>query len=58
MPDLPSHVRDRVETKAAKIAERERGAQEAWVRLKSEERAREERTEGLKALRVAKERRS
>lgn len=55
MSDLPSHVRDRVETKAAKTADRERNAQEVWAEVEAEQRVREEKTERLKALRLVQE---
>jgi len=58
MPDLPSHVRDRVETKSAKAADRERNVQEVWVEVEAQRRAREEKTERLKALRLAQETKS
>lgn len=55
MPARPSHVVDRIETKAAKDAERERIAQAAWSELNEALRARDEKTERLKALRLAKQ---
>jgi hypothetical protein len=55
MSDLPSHLRDRAETKAARAADRERNAQEVWAQVEAEQRAREEKTERLKALRLAQE---
>lgn len=55
MPDLPSHLRDRAETKAARTADREWNAQEVWAEVEAEQKAREEKTERLKALRLAQE---
>jgi hypothetical protein len=55
MTDLPSHLRDRAETKTAKAADRERNAKEVWTQVEAEQRAREEKTKRLKALRLAQE---
>lgn len=54
MPMRPSHVLDRIETKAAKGAERERVAQEAWADVSDVSRALDEKTERLKAARLAR----
>ena len=54
MTDLPSHLRDRAETKAAKTADRERNAKEVWTLVEAEQRVREEKTGRLKALRLAR----
>lgn len=55
MSDLPSHVRDRAETKATRTADLERNAQEVWAQVEAEQRAREEKTKRLRALRLAQE---
>lgn len=55
MPEQPSHVVDRIETKAAKVAERDRVAHQAWSELHESIQARDEKTERLKALRLAKQ---
>ncbi|MDB5645837.1 hypothetical protein [Methylobacterium sp.] len=53
MSDQPSHVVDRLETKAAKGAERERIAHAAWAELHDASRVQDEKTVRLKALRLA-----
>lgn len=55
MSDLPSHLRDRAETKAARDAERKLNAQEARADAEAELRARDEKTERLKAFRLTQE---
>ncbi|KQP82911.1 MULTISPECIES: hypothetical protein [unclassified Methylobacterium] len=55
MPTPPSHVVDRIETKAAKLAERDRVAEAAWSELRESLQARDEKTERLKAQRLAKQ---
>ena len=55
MSNLPSHVQNRAETRAAKIADRERVAQEVWTEVE-QQRARDERTEQLRAMRLERER--
>ena len=56
MPNFPSHVQDRAETRAAKLADRERDAQEVWTEVERQQRARDERTEQLRAMRLERER--
>ncbi|MDR7038448.1 hypothetical protein J2X36_003212 [Methylobacterium sp. BE186] len=55
MSDLPSHIVDRAETRAAKIADRKRVAQGARAEHEQQQRARDEKTERLKAMRLARE---
>ncbi|MDR7039872.1 hypothetical protein J2X36_004650 [Methylobacterium sp. BE186] len=55
MSDLPSHIVDRVETRAAKVADRQRVAQEARAEHEQQQRARDEKTERLKAMRLARD---
>jgi hypothetical protein len=54
MPEKPSHIIDRNETKAAKSAERERVAQSAWADVHDASKAQDEKTERLKAARLAR----
>jgi hypothetical protein len=55
MSEKPSHVVDRIETKAAKSAERERVAHSAWADVHDASKARDEKTERLKAQRLAQQ---
>lgn len=54
MPAKPSHIVDRNETKAAKSAERERVAHAAWTDVHNASKAQDEKTERLKAARLAR----
>ncbi|POR40516.1 hypothetical protein [Methylobacterium sp. V23] len=54
MAEKQGHSADRSETKATKGAERERAAQEAWAEIHDASRAHDERTERLKAARLAR----
>ncbi|GEP08002.1 hypothetical protein [Methylobacterium oxalidis] len=55
MPDRPSHVVDRAETRAARTADRQRVAQEVWAEIEEQQRARDDKTERLRAMRLAQE---
>lgn len=54
MPDNPSHVQDRRETKAAKAAEKQEDATAVWASVEAERRAVEDKTARLRAMRLAK----
>lgn len=53
MSENPSHIQDRRETKAAKVAERREEAEAVWAEVEAERRAMDERTAKLRALRLA-----
>ena len=55
MSDKPSHVVNRAETKAAKVADRQRVAEEVWSEVEREQRKQDVKTERLKALRLSRE---
>ena len=55
MSDKPSHVVNRAETKAAKVADRQRVAAEVWSELEREQHKQDAKTERLKAPRRARE---
>ncbi|KAB1073435.1 hypothetical protein F6X51_11880 [Methylobacterium planeticum] len=56
MPNPPSHVLDRAETRAARAADRDHVAQAAWMEPENQQRTRDERPEPLRALRLERER--
>ena len=55
MSEKPSHIVDRIDTKAAKEAEREVVAHSAWADVHDATKARDEKTERLKAQRLAQQ---
>lgn len=55
MSENPSHVQGYRETKAARAAERQDQANEVWAEVDRERRAVDERTERLRAMRLARE---
>ncbi|GEP09679.1 hypothetical protein [Methylobacterium gnaphalii] len=50
-----SHVIDRAETKAAKAAEQQARASAIWEEIEADRRALDDRTERLRALRLARQ---
>ncbi len=51
----PSHVIDRAETKAAKAAEQQAKASAIWDAIEADRRALDDRTQKLRALRLARD---
>jgi hypothetical protein len=51
----PSHVVDRAETKAAKAAEQQARASAIWEEIEADRQAFDDRTERLRALRLARQ---